>query len=94
MERMPEGVTLRPATLGDLAAVSAIYNHYVQSSTRTYQTELESLADRRAWFDAHDTAHPVIVAEREGVVLGWASLSRYMYRNFKHPFSSTKSTAG
>lgn len=74
---MPEGVILRPATLDDLAAVSAIYNHYVQRSTCTYQTEPESLADRRAWFDAHDAEHPVIVAERAGIVVGWASLSRY-----------------
>lgn len=77
---MPEGVILRPATSGDLAAVNAIYNHYVQSSTCTCQTEPESLVDRRAWFDAHDAAHPVTVAEREGVILGWASLSRYHER--------------
>jgi L-amino acid N-acyltransferase YncA len=74
-------VIVRPATPGDLAAVSAIYNHYVQRSTCTYQTKPESLDDRRAWFDAHDAAHPVIVAERQGIIVGWASLSRYNPRD-------------
>jgi phosphinothricin acetyltransferase len=82
---MLEGVIVRAATPGDLAAVNAIYNHYVRSSTCTCQTEPELLDKRRAWFDAHDAAHPITVAERDEVVIGWAALSRYHEREgYRH----------
>ena len=77
---MPDGLILRAAATGDLAVINDIYNHYVRCSTCTCQTEPEPLSGRRAWFDAHDAAHPVTVAERDGVVLGWAALSRYHVR--------------
>jgi phosphinothricin acetyltransferase len=69
---------VRAAGEPDLAAINAIYNHYVHTSTCTYQTEDEPLPARVAWFQAHDPAtHPVTVAEMDGEILGWASLSRY-----------------
>ena len=77
---MPEGVILRAATLDDLAAVNDIYNHYVLTSICTAQTEPELMESRRAWFEDHDAAHPITVAERDGVVIGWASVSRYHKR--------------
>jgi phosphinothricin acetyltransferase len=61
----------------DLAAVNAIYNHYVVHSTCTYQLDPETDADRAAWFREHGTAHPLLTAERDGAVVGWASLSRF-----------------
>jgi L-amino acid N-acyltransferase len=82
---MPDGLTLRAATRGDLSVINDIYNHYVRSSTCTCQIEPEPLSGRRAWFDAHDAAHPITVAERDGVVLGWAALSRYHSREgYRH----------
>jgi phosphinothricin acetyltransferase len=68
---------IRPATAADLEAVNAIYNHYVLTSTATYQTEPELIEARRAWFAAHDAAHPVLLAELDGQVLGWGSLSPF-----------------
>lgn len=70
-------ITIRPATVADLEAINAIYNHYVLHSTCTYQTEPETAADRRAWFDHHGPMHPVVVAEAAGEVLGWGSLSPF-----------------
>ena len=70
-------VRLRVMTSGDLGAVNAIYNHYVQHSTCTYQLKPETDAARAAWFDDHDTAHPLLVAERAGTIVGWGSLSRF-----------------
>ena len=69
--------TLRPMTEADLGAVNAIYNHYVLHSTCTYQLEPETDAARAAWFHDHGRAHPLLVAEEDGRVVGWASLSRY-----------------
>ena len=42
--------------------------------------EPKSLDDRRAWLAAHGPRHPVLVAERDGHVVGWASLSPWSPR--------------
>jgi L-amino acid N-acyltransferase YncA len=73
-------ISLRLATSDDLEAINSIYNHYVLCSTCTYQTEPEAIEARRAWFAAHGAAHPVTVAERQGLVVGWGSLSRFHAR--------------
>ncbi len=68
---------IRLARESDLAAINAIYNHYVIHSTCTYQITPEPDDARRAWFFAHGPEHPITVAERDGEVVGWASLNRY-----------------
>jgi len=81
------GTTLiRVATEGDVTAINDIYNHFVLHSTCTYQEEPEPLEGRRAWFLHHGEQHPVIVAVREGRVVGWGSLSAY------HPRSAYRNT--
>jgi L-amino acid N-acyltransferase len=71
---------LRSATTGDLAAINAIYTHSVLHSTATYQAEPSTDAERAAWFNAHGPQHPVIVAEIDGRVVGWGSLSPFHTR--------------
>ena len=74
---------IRPATIDDLRAINNIYNHYVLSSTCTYQTEPETMEDRRQWFDAHGPKHPIIVTDGGqggGEVIGWGSLSPFHKR--------------
>jgi L-amino acid N-acyltransferase YncA len=73
-------MTIRLATESDCPAINDIYNYYVIHSTCTYQTEPEALEGRLAWFGNHGTAHPVTVAEIDGVVVGWGSLSRFHAR--------------
>ena len=70
-------MNIRPARESDLAAINAIYNHYVQHSTCTYQMTPETAEARLAWFRGRGEAHPVTVAELDGEVVGWASLNRY-----------------
>lgn len=73
--------TLRLATADDLPAINDIYNYYVHTSTCTYQLEPESLEDRRAWFRDHPAdKYPVLVAEIDGRVAGWGSLSTFRPR--------------
>jgi L-amino acid N-acyltransferase YncA len=73
-------ITIRKATQNDLDIINKIYNHYVINSTCTYQTEPESLAERKVWFAHHNDDYPVMVAENERSVIGWGSLSRYRNR--------------
>lgn len=69
---------LRPATLEDLAAINAIYNHYVSTSTATYQTRPETIEARHAWFTGRDMArHPVMVVESGSQIAAWGSLSPF-----------------
>jgi L-amino acid N-acyltransferase len=73
--------TLRLAAATDLPAINDIYNHYVLCSTCTYQLEPETLEAREAWFAAHSPdKYPVTVAEIEGGVVGWGSLSKFRDR--------------
>ena len=71
---------LRLATQSDLPIINDIYNHYVLHSTCTYQLEPETMEDRRAWFDNHGEKHPITVAEIDGKVIGWGSLSAFHKR--------------
>ena len=77
---------IRPATPADLASINSIYNHYVLHSTCTYQEVPSTPDERAAWFAAHGPDHPVTVAEVEGEVLGWGSLSKF------HPRSAYRRT--
>jgi L-amino acid N-acyltransferase YncA len=73
--------TIRPAIASDLGVIIDIYNHYVLHSTCTYQEEPETIESRQYWFQRHDHAHPIIVAELENQVVGWGSLSAYHARS-------------
>lgn len=71
---------IRLATPRDLTAINAIYNHYVETSTATFQTEPSTDAERQAWFESHGPQHPVTVFEDAGEVVAWAALNRYHAR--------------
>ena len=80
-----QSATIRDATADDLCAINDIYNHYVLNSTCTYQEEPEPLESRRQWFQHHGERHPVTVAEIDGKVVGWGSLSPYHLRSaYRH----------
>ena len=66
---------IRLAVPDDAPAIAAIYNHYVRESTATFDTEEKTAEDRVAWLATHGPDHPVIVAEQDGHVVGWGSLS-------------------
>jgi L-amino acid N-acyltransferase YncA len=72
---------IRLARREDLTAINDIYNFYVNYSTCTYQEAPEPIEGRHAWFERHGTEHPVTVAEVNGTVVGWGSLSPYHVRS-------------
>jgi phosphinothricin acetyltransferase len=71
---------IRLARPEDAPALAAIYNHAVLETTATFDTEPKDAAERTRWLAAHDAAHPVTVAEVDGRVVGWASLTRWSDR--------------
>ena len=70
-------VTIRDATGADVDAVCTIHNQGIADRVATLDTPLRSPADTRAWLSDHGARHPVIVAELDGAVVGWASLNRF-----------------
>ena len=69
---------IRPAAANDLPQILAIYNDVVATSTAIYTTAASTLDERRKWFDARIAAgYPVIVAERDGDVAGFASFGEF-----------------
>lgn len=71
---------LRLATTDDAEAIRAIYNLEVTTSTVTFDLVPRSLDDQLAWQAARTGAHAVLVAELDGVVAGFGSLSPWRDR--------------
>ena len=72
--------TVRKATFEDLEAITEIYNDAIQKTVATFDTEPKSLEEQKAWFSHHDGKYPIIVAEEDDSIVGWASLSRWSDR--------------
>lgn len=68
---------VRPATPSDSASIAAIYNEGIEDRSATFETRLRTAADVASWFDG---AHPIVAAEEEGKVIGFAASSTYRPR--------------
>lgn len=77
---MENPITIRPALPTDLGAVTEIYNDAILTTTATFDTEPKSGAEQLAWFQSHGGRFAVLVADRDGDVVGWTSLSRWSDR--------------
>jgi phosphinothricin acetyltransferase len=74
----PSKIDFRTAELVDLPAIVEIYNQAVPSHRSTANTTPVTVERRKAWFYEHEPdKHPIFVAEVEGKVVGWCSLSVY-----------------
>ena len=71
---------LRLATPDDAEAIRAIYNLEVTTSTVTFDLVPRTLEDQLAWQAARSGAHAVLVAEIDGTVAGFGSLSPWRDR--------------
>ena len=74
--------TTRPAHVSDLPRLTEIYNHYVLNSYVTFDVEPVTLEERREWFAqfAVTGPHRLVVAEEDGVVLGYAGSFHFRTR--------------
>jgi L-amino acid N-acyltransferase len=71
---------VRTARLTDLDAITDIYNHAILNTTATFDTQPKTATEQIEWFKSHDDRHPILVAEIDGNVVGWASLSQWSGR--------------
>ncbi|MET0172267.1 MAG: N-acetyltransferase family protein [Agrobacterium vaccinii] len=67
-------IEMRDATPDDLPGIMEIYNDAVLNTTAIWNDVLVDLENRKEWFKARkDRGFPVIVAVRDGSVVGYAS---------------------
>jgi L-amino acid N-acyltransferase YncA len=73
-------LNIRPATIDDQQAIMDIYNEAVENTTATFDTDLRTLDKQMDWWGKHKKNHPVLVAEEQGKITGWTSLSPWSDR--------------
>jgi phosphinothricin acetyltransferase len=75
---MPD-ISIRTAVRRDLPRVTEIYNYYVINTPVTFDMEPYTVERRAAWFDQFAPAgrYRLVVAEENGMVLGYAGTMRF-----------------
>lgn len=69
---------IRYADMKDLPRIVEIFNQGVLSRRSSATTTPVTVEDRKAWFMEHKPEkHPIYVAESDGIVIGWCSISLY-----------------
>lgn len=79
-------MTIRDATAADAAAVAAIYNHAVATTTAVWHGTLTDAADRAAWIaDRQGAGFAVLVAEEGGAIAGFAAFGPFRaFAGYRH----------
>jgi L-amino acid N-acyltransferase YncA len=76
-----EGVRVRAAAAEDAEAVASIYNHYVANTVVTFEEEAVSASEIvRRLGEVHAASLPWLVAERDGLLVGYAYATRWRPR--------------
>lgn len=73
-------ITIRHCELKDLTSVTEIFNEAIVKTTSSFFLESRTVDDMKKWLESHDKRHPILVAEIEGDVVGWASLTQWSER--------------
>ena len=71
-------MNIRKAKGADLEELLAIYNYEVEHGVATLDLQPKTLTEWWGWYNEHNIEnHPLLVAEDNGKVTGYASLSSY-----------------
>ena len=72
-------LAVRAAEPGDAEAIARIYNDGIEERVATFETDPRSGEDVRRWLSAGERL-PVLVADHDGRVVGWARIVAYSER--------------
>lgn len=83
---MQQPVLIRDAVEADLPAIRDIYNHAVEHTTAIWNEVLIDVDNRRAWLELRRAkGFPVLVAEKDGKVAGYASYGEWRaFDGYRH----------
>jgi L-amino acid N-acyltransferase YncA len=70
-------MSARLATAADAGAIARIYNEGIEDRLATFETRPRTPRETAAWFDG---IHPIVVVERDGEVVAFASTAGYSSR--------------
>ena len=71
-------ITTRPAHINDLPRLTEIYNHYVVNTSISFDVDAATPEERYDWLSQFALSGPyrLLVAEADGVLLGYAGSTR------------------
>lgn len=73
--------TIRTATINDLIAIKGIMNHNILYSTAIYDYDVKTGIEIEQWFtDKQNGDWPVLVAEENGTILGYATYGTFRFK--------------
>jgi len=73
-------IRIRLAQATDLDAITEIYNEAIRTTTATFDIEPKTAEEQQRWFASHGPDYPILVAEVDGLVVGWVCLSPWSQR--------------
>ena len=73
-------IKIRYAHQKDIPAITEIYNEAICCTVATFDTHPKSLSEQKKWFKEHGPNNPILVAEKDTIIMGWAALSRWSTR--------------
>jgi phosphinothricin acetyltransferase len=77
----------RAARREDAVAIARIYNQGIEDRVATFETEPRTAADIERLLEDRLGRYPVIVVERDGLVVSWASAGSYRARPCYDPIA-------
>ena len=73
-------VIIRKAKIEDLPGITSIYNDAIKNTVATFDTKIKTLEEQKVWFEEHGSKNPIIIAEKNNDIVGWAALSKWSDR--------------
>lgn len=70
-------INVRLAKENDIESIQRIYNQGIEDRIATLETQPKDIKYMNEWYGNHQGRFKVIVAEKDEVVVGWASLNQY-----------------
>ncbi|MCX7922767.1 MAG: GNAT family N-acetyltransferase [Clostridia bacterium] len=70
-------ISIREARISDVGRITEIYNWAIINTTATFDLDEQTVDKRMEWFEHYGGRHPLIVAEADGKIVGYSSLSKF-----------------
>lgn len=72
-----DNIIIRNSSINDLPAIVEIYNQAIIEKNSTADLSPFTTTDKQEWYSQHNDSYPILVAESNGIVVGWISISPY-----------------